>query len=116
MRVPLELDVIRDRNRLYREHWDGTVENAYTLRIMNMEQRDRTYRVRWDADIETRLSGKELIEVPAGEQRSLPFSLFASDAEHGKPNVDVRFTIETVDEPSYSVTEVSRFLRPDRSG
>jgi cytochrome c oxidase accessory protein FixG len=115
-RVPLELDVIRDRNRLYREHWDGTVENAYTLRIMNMEQRDRVYRVRWDADIETRLTGKELVEVSAGQQRSLPFSLFTSDAEGGEPNVDVRFTIETVDDPSYSVTEVSRFLRPDRSG
>jgi cytochrome c oxidase accessory protein FixG len=115
-RVPLELDVIRDRNRLYREHWDGTVENAYTLRIINMEQRDRVYRVRWNADIETRLSGKELIEVPAGQQRSLPFSLFASEAEGGATNVDVRFTIETVDEPSFSVTEVSRFLRPERSG
>ncbi len=115
-RVPLELDVIRDRNRLYREHWDGTVENVYTLRIMNMEQRDRVYRVRWNADIETRLSGKELIEVPAGQQRSLPFSLFASESEGGAANIDVRFTIETVDEPNFSVTEVSRFLRPERSG
>jgi polyferredoxin len=114
-RVPLELDVIRDRNRLYREHWDGTVENVYTLRIMNMEQRDRVYRVRWDSEIETRLSGKEMIEVPAGQQRSLPFSLFASEAEGGAANIDVRFTIETVDEPSFSVTEVSRFLRPERS-
>jgi hypothetical protein len=102
--------------RLYREHWDGTVENAYTLRIMNMEQRDRTYRVRWEADIETRLAGKELIEVPAGQQRSLPFSLFAGETDDAKPNVDVRFTIETIDDPSYSVTEVSRFIRPDRSG
>ncbi len=115
-RVPLELDVIRDRNRLYREHWDGTVENVYTLRIMNMEQRDRVYRVRWNADIETRLSGKELIKVPAGQQRSLPFSLFASESEGGAANIDVRFTIETVDEPNFSVTEVSRFLRPERSG
>ena len=34
-RDPLTLDVIRDRNAIYREMADGSVENVYTLKLLN---------------------------------------------------------------------------------
>ena len=35
LRSPVSLDVIRDRNALYRESRPGYIENVYTLRIIN---------------------------------------------------------------------------------
>ncbi|MBX2879385.1 MAG: cytochrome c oxidase accessory protein CcoG [Granulosicoccus sp.] len=34
-RTLIEVDVIRDRNTLYREHDNGTISNSYTLKILN---------------------------------------------------------------------------------
>ena len=42
-RVPLEFDVIRDRNTLYRENQEGFIENVYTLRVINKSQLPQTY-------------------------------------------------------------------------
>jgi cytochrome c oxidase accessory protein FixG len=39
LRTPMGLDVLRDRNALYRELADGTVENVYTARVMNKDER-----------------------------------------------------------------------------
>ncbi len=118
-RVPLALDIIRDRNDLYREYWDGSVENVYTLKIMNRESGLRRYRVAPSAAIPVRLRAKtgDLIdttevEVPAGGQLTLPVQLVTGRAKNPQRNTVVEFTVETVDEPYYSVTQESRFLRP----
>ena len=39
-RVPLLVDVIRDRGQLYSEGGEGEIENAYTLKIVNKSQQD----------------------------------------------------------------------------
>jgi cytochrome c oxidase accessory protein FixG len=114
-RVPLELDIIRDRARLYREHWDGSVENVYTLKIMNREQTERTYRIRAGGEVPVALStrsGADRITVAAGEQLSLPVRLVIAPDLEAPTNAVVTFTLETTDEPHFSVSEKSRFLRP----
>ena len=42
-RVSLGLDVIRDRNTLYRETGDGLIENVYILKILNMDDAEHQY-------------------------------------------------------------------------
>ena len=42
-RVPLELDVLRDRNAPFREARGGLIENVYRLKILNMDQRAHAY-------------------------------------------------------------------------
>jgi cytochrome c oxidase accessory protein FixG len=114
-RVPLHIDIIRDRARLYREHWDGSVENVYTLKIMNREQTARTYRIRAGGDFPVALStasGTDRITVDAGTQLSLPVRLRTAPDVQSAPNTSVTFTLETTDEPHFSVSEQSRFLRP----
>src|SRR4029434_3462038 len=39
MRSPVSLDVLRDRNSLYRLTDDGQVDNVYTLRILNKTEK-----------------------------------------------------------------------------
>ncbi|TMO93298.1 cytochrome c oxidase accessory protein CcoG, partial [Pseudoalteromonas sp. S3178] len=45
MRKPMELDIIRDRNQLYRVNYEGLIENTYTLKIINKAQASQTYSV-----------------------------------------------------------------------
>jgi len=111
-RVPLGLDIIRDRGRLYRESWDGSVENTYTLRIMNMEQSTRTVEIRVEGEVPMQYSGDAKVEIAGGSQVSIPVSLMTAPGVRAAPNSDVRFTVETVGEPVYAVAETSRFLRP----
>jgi cytochrome c oxidase accessory protein FixG len=44
-RMPFDLDVLRDRNTLYRELDDGTVENVFSVRIINKDQRAHEFRL-----------------------------------------------------------------------
>lgn len=50
----LDIDVIRDRNTLYRENLQGVIENSYTLVVMNKTLQKQHYRV-------------EIRELPGGE-------------------------------------------------
>ena len=45
LRVPVELDVLRDRNALYREMPGGLVRNVYTLKIVNMHDAPLRWRI-----------------------------------------------------------------------
>ena len=44
-RTPLILDVIRDRNALYREVHGDWIENAYTLKVINLDRQAHSYRL-----------------------------------------------------------------------
>jgi cytochrome c oxidase accessory protein FixG len=44
-RMPVDLDVLRDRSSLYRELDDGRIENVFTLRIINKDQHAHTFRL-----------------------------------------------------------------------
>ncbi len=45
-RTPLIIDVLRDRNALYRVVADGAIENAYTFKIVNKDQVAHRYAIR----------------------------------------------------------------------
>lgn len=53
-RVPLQLDVLRDRQMLAREGADGRIENTYTLRMVNMREAARPLAL-------------SLLDLPGGE-------------------------------------------------
>ena len=44
-RAPVHLDVLRDRNALYRETVNGQIENVYTLKIINKSENPKSLRV-----------------------------------------------------------------------
>ena len=43
MRVPLKVDVIRDRGALAREAEDGRIENTFRLQVMNTSERGQAF-------------------------------------------------------------------------
>jgi cytochrome c oxidase accessory protein FixG len=120
-RTPVHLTVIRDRNRLYRERWDGEVENVYTLRIQNRAAESRNYRVVVASELPVAYVGPEIVEVAAGALAAVPVRLVL-DGQHAANAVtsEVHFglrsmAIDEVDADGIAIDEASRFYLPTRS-
>lgn len=115
-RVPVGFDVARDRNRLYRQSWDGSVENVYTLRISNRSPTDQEYRIRFESGLPLEYDGPKAIRVAAGALAAVPVRLQieAEDAASAQSD-EVLFRIESVGEPEVEVEKASRFHLPRES-
>ena len=73
MRSPVSLDVMRDRNSLYRLTDDGHVDNVYTLRILNKTEHEQRFRIEArGASALTLLPGDREYRVASGAVYSLP--------------------------------------------
>lgn len=110
-RVPLEVDIIRDRNSLYRETNDGLIENVYTLKILNKSQQTRTYTIAVNGLGEYRFSGKTEVTVRGGEVFSMPVSVATDAYNLEEPVTPISFHVATSDDGDVvEVDEPSKFL------
>ena len=111
-RTPLILDVIRDRNQLYRELPGDLVENIYTIKIINQSNDNRTFELASTASKALRsMAFRPAVDVEGGGVLSLPVRARAHrDAAYGVVQID--FTVTDLEDPSRTVTEDSRFLGP----
>ncbi|OGI43465.1 MAG: cytochrome c oxidase accessory protein CcoG [Candidatus Muproteobacteria bacterium RBG_16_64_11] len=112
-RLPLELDVIRDRNALFRETDGGLIENVYTLKILNMDDVPHSYRltVQGIANLQLHMH-RDRIDVPAGEVMELPVRLQVDPGDLSARSSKIAFTLRDRDDPALTVTEDARFLGP----
>jgi len=121
-RVPLELDVIRDRNALYRTTDEGLIENIYTLKIANMDTIAHTYEISIHSKFGARLLLRDkTISVAAGETGEVPARVQADPANLKSLSQDLQFTIKTEDqddenhhEREIEVTTTGVFIGPLR--
>ena len=111
-RTPVILDVIRDRNSLYRELPDGLIENIYTVKLINQSEQSRSFRLSVAGIPGLLLDGVgETVDVGGGDVLSLPVRARAqSDTARGIMNI--AFTVVAVDDDSVIVTQDSRFVGP----
>jgi cytochrome c oxidase accessory protein FixG len=112
-RTPVGLDIIRDRNTLYRETSEGLVENVYTLKLINMDDTGHDYRLSVSGlpglELET---GVTRIHVESGEVLNLPVRVRIDPVNLELPANEIFFTIEAVDDPRLKLTQTGRFLGP----
>jgi cytochrome c oxidase accessory protein FixG len=111
-RVPLILDVIRDRNALYREVSGDRIENAYALKVINLDDRPHTYRLSVSG-----MEGLELaaptkpITVPPGSVSNIPARLDAP-ASLANGVHRIALSLVAVDAVGISAREKTRFIGP----
>jgi polyferredoxin len=112
-RTTLGLDVIRDRNRLYRETDEGRIENVYILKIINMDDKGHTFKLHVEGieDIELFIDQKQ-IRVDAGEVLELPVRLRVEEDELHERSNKVTFELVATDNPGLTAREEARFLGP----
>jgi cytochrome c oxidase accessory protein FixG len=120
MREPLALDVLHDRNTLYRNLDSGEIENVYLLKIMNKAEQPRSFVVSLEDIGDHRLDPvRPVFEVGAGEVFNAAVRVrrdaWQDDAEtedDDRRSEAIRLTVTAVDDPTLKVSAESRFFAP----
>lgn len=112
LRSPVALDVIRDRNALYRLLDDGRVENVYDVKILNKSEQDRRFR------ISVRGAGNITLDpadatffVRSGEVFPAGIRVRRS-AYEPRGSEDIMFEVRALDTPGLAAATKARFIAP----
>ncbi len=106
------IDVIRDRNALYRERPDGRIENVYNVKILNKDRDAHEFRITASG-----LPGVEVdyigptVWVAAGAVQSVPVRIRVPRGEL-QGGADLALTLEAIDAPELTATGQARFIAP----
>jgi polyferredoxin len=136
LRTPVGLDVMRDRNALYRRLPDGSIENVYLLRILNKDTAAHVYRLAADGlpglQLDAGDAGREVEDgeqehaheqedgvaqressgrVGPGEVFSLPVRVRAPPGT-ASGSREIRFEVVATDAPRLRASRAARFLAP----
>jgi len=111
-RVPLEVDIIRDRNSLDRETNEGLIENVYTLKILNKSQQQRSYIIGVEGLVDHQYFGDREVQVAGGEVYTLPISVATDPGNLEVGTQKIQFHVSTTDENGkvIKVEESSTFI------
>jgi cytochrome c oxidase accessory protein FixG len=112
LRVPVELDVIRDRDRLYVETVEGLIENSYTLKIINKDQQPHHYTITVEGLEGAKIVGNSSAMVEVGEVVDLPLRLRLDPADLKAMNNVIRFIVKAADDVDLYAESESRFIGP----
>ena len=109
-RVPLELNIERERNALFRENNEGLIENTFTLQILNKSQHDAVYNISIEGLPEYQYIGLQTIDVKAGEAYKTPISIAVDPYELTKPVTTMLIKITSIN-GEIEVFEETRFFK-----
>lgn len=113
-RIPLTVEAIHDRNQLYRETNDGTIENSYVIKVMNESQHRASYRLglEGEANIQVEPSSPAVITLNPGEMVSVPVTLEADPGKLAATSTSISFVVDQEGQPAIRRRVASRFLAP----
>jgi cytochrome c oxidase accessory protein FixG len=110
-RVPLRVDVIRDRVTLSKETDEGLIENVYRLQIINKDSQPHRYTVQAQGidGLSVVMASREIAAAPL-QTIDIPVSLVADPVELKSRSIEVMFTIQSIDEPRIKDTVATKFF------
>lgn len=111
-RIPLKVDVLRDRAMLYREADDERIENAFTLRVMNTDEAAHHYEVTVEGIDGIRLVDEPGFDVPAVTTKSILMKASVEDGKGKKGANPIVFEIRARDSDAIAVREKATFFMP----
>jgi len=109
LRVPLKVDVLRDRATLTRETPDGLIENVYRLQLMNTTERPREFMISAGGIEGLRLVASLPVTVPAAGTLTVPVALRVDPQAIAQGSHPVRFHVEDSADPRVKADEKSVF-------
>jgi cytochrome c oxidase accessory protein FixG len=108
----VELDVLRDRNALYRVLDDGRIENVYTLRVINKDGRAHEMRLQVEGLSGATLDGEsDSISVGPGAVVSVPVRLRAP-AGAARGSVGIEIVAAALDDSGIEARSEAKFIAP----
>ncbi len=110
-RVPLRVDVVRDRVALSKETDEGLIENVYRLQLINKDGQPHRYTIRADGipGLQVVTVGREIAAAPL-QTIDIPVSLVADPVELKGRSIEVIFTIEATDDPRIRDEVATKFF------
>ncbi|GAA5193760.1 cytochrome c oxidase accessory protein CcoG [Ferrimonas gelatinilytica] len=107
--APVQLDILRDRNELFRQNRDGLIENVYTLKILNKTDEQQLFHIEIEGLPNYEWQGPETVRVLAGEVYTLPVSVAVDPYDIESPMTEIEFILASEDGQLTSRSK-SRFI------
>jgi len=111
LRVPLKVDVVRDRAALSRVVAGGQLENIYRLQVMNATEQPQRYRISAHGLEGLRVVSEAEVEIAPAASRWVPVQLHIPYGSAPEGSHPVYFEVQTLDGRA-KVMEKSVFLVP----
>ncbi len=111
MRVPLKVDVIRDRGAMSREVAGGFIENVYRLQIMNTLEKPRRFVVHVEGLATAGLAaGEGVFDLPAVSTQMKMVKVRVDPRQVAAGTHKIRFVVAATDDAHVAVNEKSVFI------
>lgn len=88
-----EMEILRDRNVLYRENNEGLIENTYTLKILNKTIETQIYDLSFSGLENAQLIGPQQIVIKSGEVLTQPISIAVDPYEIKENRINIIITL-----------------------
>ncbi|WP_422450869.1 cytochrome c oxidase accessory protein CcoG [Endozoicomonas sp. ALB091] len=111
-RIPLELEVLRDRNVLFRVINDEQVENIYTLKVANKDQQPHLIKIQVAGIENLKIAGRTAIVAEPGSVQQEIIRVIAPLIDGAPSTRPVRFSISSSQPGLEAITAESRFMVP----
>jgi cytochrome c oxidase accessory protein FixG len=109
-RIPLKVDVIRDRVAIAREVEGGKIENVYRLQIMNTAEQRRAFDIRVEGLPSLELASEHRVELEPASSRMV-LARVRSGRWAAPPGTHrIQFSVSAVDDAGVAVREKSVFI------
>ena len=112
VRVPLKVDVIRDRGALARMVEQGRIENVFRLQVMNATEQSQTYTIDVSGLPGVALASDTRVEVLATEVRSAAVRVQIPPGAAPSGSHPIVFTVRSEGESPVVVSEKAAFVVP----
>ena len=110
LRVPLKVDVIRDRAAIAREVEGGLIENVYRLQIMNTTERARAFEISVSGLPTIHVAGEGTAGIGAAQSRMVPVRVRISLNRAVPGTHPIEFHITAIGADDIAVREKSVFI------
>jgi len=110
LRVPLKVDVIRDRGALSREVEGGLIENVYRLQVMNTVEKERLFLIHVDGLPGVQVAGAGKVRLAGASTQMVAVKVRVQPSELHAGTHKFRFIVEAEDDPHVMVVEKSVFI------
>jgi cytochrome c oxidase accessory protein FixG len=110
LRIPLKVDVIRDRTALSREVEGGMIENVYRLQIMNTAESERVFEITVEGLPTLQLAEPARVEVDATTSRMVPVRVRLQPGAAPPGTHKIEFAVHALGIERVAVREKSVFI------
>ncbi|GGI91243.1 cytochrome c oxidase accessory protein CcoG [Shewanella gelidii] len=109
--APIRVDIIRDRNQLFRENNQGLIENTFTLKILNKTEQANEFNLAVKGLANHQWIGPQSVKINGGEVLTLPISIAVDPVDLSRAMTEIEIEASAmIDGERISAAQESRFF------